>query len=242
MKETVRKYDISRTFYNDTLWVTFFLMNVLYSLGQIMVKYNYSSVSDTNPISIAIHAGIYLVGVVFVLKVFTEWRCVRCALMEVVYFILKVFILLPSVSATFSYLLIARAICILVGAVMGHTVFKNTYLKIKNEPIAFNAKIVVPTVGLSFILFVIVYHRYILQMAFGLFILWFLKTMFAGGGWDYVSSATETVGSSSGGSCNDSYSYSSSYSSGNSGQERIAFSQYDFTRGNIADDIDRIDF
>lgn len=46
-------------FYSDTLWVTFFLINSLYSLGQIMVKYNYSSVSDTNPISIAIHGGIY---------------------------------------------------------------------------------------------------------------------------------------------------------------------------------------
>lgn len=244
-KEAGRKYDMAHIFYNDTLWVAFFLMNALHSLGQVMVKYNYSSVSDTNPISIAIHGGIYLIGVVFVLKVFSQWRCVRCGFMEAVYFILKVFILLPEVSATFSYLLAARAVCMITGAVMGHTVFKKTYQEIKNEHLNFNSHIVIPMVGFSLIIFVIVYHRYILLMAFGAFILWFMTNMFAVEGIEdevVETSATACSGCSNSSGSSD-HNYQRSYHSEENGQqERIAFSQYDFTTGNFADDIDRIDF
>lgn len=125
---------------------------------------------------------------------------------------------------------------------MGYIVFKKTYQEMKDAHINLNFRILIPTVGLSLIVFVIVYHRYILLMAFGAFILWFMTNMFGSkDSGEFEASATAVSGSASGGNGNDGY--QPSYNSGGSGQqERIAFSQYDFTKGNIVDDIHRIDF
>lgn len=231
---------MAHIFYNDTLWMVFYIMNALYSLGQVMVKYNYSSVSDTNPISVALHGGFYIICVIAVFTPISEFRFVRCGFLEAIYFIIKVFIFIPEFSSSFLNLFIARMICIAVGALMGCTIFRKQYREMKGETNSANLLIVIPIAVLSVIVFIVVYYKYLILMISGAIISVICFALMKG-------MAPAEVGGTSGTNIksrnNTGDDYQPSYSGGNEqSQERIAFSQYDPSRGNIAEDINRIDF
>lgn len=236
----MKKDVMAHIFYNDTLWMSFYIMNALYSLGQVMVKYNYSSVADTNPISVALHGGFYIICAVVVYNPISEFRFVRCGFLEAIYFILKIFIFIPEFSSPFFNLFIVRVICIAVGALMSCTIFRKQYREMKEEVNDANPFIVIPVAVLSAIIFIVAYHKYLILMVVGAFLsvicLALMKAM-----------APAEVGGTSGTNIksrnNTGNEYQPSYSGDNEqSQERIAFSQYDPSRGNMADDIHRIDF
>lgn len=166
VKAKCRTLSIADIFYNDTLWTVFYIFNVLYALGRVMVRFNYSSVADSNPISVFLHGGFYLVCVMAVFVLCIRAQFTRCSAMEMFYFGLRIIVLCPQFSETFSYLLAARVICILVGAFMGVTVFKKQYREM-DKRYYFRWKVILPAAVLSIVLFVIVYHEYVLQMIGG---------------------------------------------------------------------------
>lgn len=166
VKSKCRMLSIADIFYNDTLWTVFYIFNALYAFGRVMVRYNYSSVADSNPISVALHGGFYLVCAMVVGRLCMGVRFARCSAMEMLYFGLRIIVFCPQFSGTFSYLLAARVICILVGAFMGVTVFKKQYRE-KDKKYHFRWKVILPVVALSIVLFVIVYHEYVKQMIWG---------------------------------------------------------------------------
>lgn len=166
VKTKHRKLTITDILYNDTLWIVFYIFNTLYALGRVMVRYNYSSVADSNPISVALHGGFYLVCVIVVYILCMSAKFARCSVMEMLYFGLRIIVLCPQFSETFSYLLAARVICILVGAFMGVTMFKKQYREL-DKKYHFHWKVISPMAVLSIVLFVIVYHEYVKQMIWG---------------------------------------------------------------------------
>lgn len=166
VKTKHRKLAIADILYNDTLWIVFYIFNTLYALGRVMVRYNYSSVADSNPISVVLHGGFYLVCVMVVGRLCMGVRFARCSAMEMLYFVLRIIVLCPQFSETFSCLLAARVICILVGAFMGVTVFKKQYREM-DKKYHFRWKVILPVAVLSIVLFVIVYHEYVKQMIWG---------------------------------------------------------------------------
>lgn len=166
VKTKHRKLAITDILYNDTLWTVFYIFNILYALGRVMVRYNYSSVADSNPISVVLHGGFYLVCAMVVGGLCMRARFARCSAMEMLYFGLRIIVLCPQFSETFSYLLAARVICILVGAFMGGTVFKKQYREM-DKKYHFRWKVILPVAVLSIVLFVIVYHEYVIQMIGG---------------------------------------------------------------------------
>lgn len=163
---------ITDILYHDILWTVFYLFNILYALGRIMVRFNGSPASDGNPISVALHAGFYLICVIAVgtLCLSTGTKFARCSAMEILYFGLRIIVLTPQFSETFSYLLAARVICILGGAFMGFVLFKKQYKEMDKE-YHFRWKIILPVAVFSIVLFIIVYHEYVKQMIGGTFIL-----------------------------------------------------------------------
>ncbi|MCX4297561.1 MAG: hypothetical protein OSJ73_11075 [Lachnospiraceae bacterium] len=166
VKTKHRKLTITDILYNDTLWIVFYIFNTLYALGRVMVRYNYSSVADSNPISVALHGGFYLVCAMAVCILCMRAKFARCSAMEMLYFGLRIIVLCPQFSETFSYLLAARVICILVGVFMGVTVFKKQYREM-DKKYHFRWKVILPVAVLSIVLFVIVYHEYVKQMIWG---------------------------------------------------------------------------
>ena len=64
----------------------------------------------------------------------------------------------------------ALPICILVGAFMGVIVFKKQYREM-DKKYHFRWKVILPVAVLSIVLFVIVYHEYVMQMIGGAFII-----------------------------------------------------------------------
>lgn len=166
VKTKHRKFTITDILYNDTLWMVFYIFNTLYALGRVMVRYNYSSVADSNPISVVLHGGFYLVCVMVVGRLCMAVKFARCSAMEMFYFGLRIIVLCPQFSETFSYLLAARVICIMVGAFMGVTVFKKQYREM-DKKYHFCWNVILPVAVLGIILFVIVYHEYVKQMIWG---------------------------------------------------------------------------
>lgn len=160
---------IAYVFFNDTLWTVFYILNVLYALGKVMVRYNYSSVADSNPISVALHSGFYLICSMLV-YILCRWaKFARNSVMEILYFGLKLFVFCPQFSENFSYLLAARVICILAGVVISFILLKSKYRKIdKRYNISF--AVTIPVVILSLILFLVVYHEYVKLMIWGAFL------------------------------------------------------------------------
>lgn len=182
-----RVLSIADIFYNDTLWIVFYIFNVLYAFGRVMVRYNYSSVADNNPISVALHGGFYIACAMVVFIFCMKAKFARCSAMEMFYFGLKIFVLCPQFSETFSYLLAARIICILGGAFIGFTLFKKQYGKMSKKH-HFRWKIILPVVALSIVLFVIVYHAYLMQMIWGAVIIAIIVAFCSlGGGSNVIS-------------------------------------------------------
>lgn len=170
VKTKHRKLTIIDILYDDTLWIVFYIFDTLYAFGRVMVRYNYSSVADSNPISVALHGGLYLICAMVVGGQCMGARFARCSVMEMLYFGLRIIVLCPQFSETFSYLLAARVICILVGAFMGVIVFKKQYREM-DKKYHFRWKVILPVAVLSIVLFVIVYHEYVMQMIGGAFII-----------------------------------------------------------------------
>ncbi|MDE6568682.1 MAG: hypothetical protein K2K70_13265 [Lachnospiraceae bacterium] len=226
--------------YNDTMWAVFYFMNALYSLGRVMVKYNYSSVSDSNPISVALHGGIYIVCAVVVFKLCKTFKAARCSMMEAVYFGLKVFYFCWQFSENFAYLFTARAICIAAGAFMSCTLFRAEYKTMDKE---YNSRlaITIPAMTVSLIVFIAVYHKYVLLMLWGAAISVFCIKVF--GAMDQGAGASSGSYVSIGSREEDDGCENTNSADDTDGQpEMINFSEYDFTRGNIAEDINRIKF
>lgn len=163
VKTKHRKLTITDILYNDTLWIIFYIFNTLYALGRVMVRHNYSSVADSNPISAALHGGCYLVCAMVVYILCMKAKFARCSAMEMLYFGLRIIVLCPQFSETFSYLLAARVICILVGTFMGIIVFKKQYREM-DKKYHFRWNVILPVAVLSIVLFVIIYHEYVMQM------------------------------------------------------------------------------
>ena len=166
VKTKHRMLSMADILYNDILWTVFYIFNILYALGRIMVRYNDGT--DGNPISVALHGGFYLICVMAVgaLCLSTATKFARCSVMEILYFGLRITVLSPQFSETFSYLLAARAICILGGAFMGFALFKKQYREM-DKKYRFHWKIILPMAALSIVLFVIVYHECVKQMLGG---------------------------------------------------------------------------
>ncbi len=165
-KSKCRMLSIADIFYNDTLWTIFYIFNALYAFGRVMVRYNYSSVADSNPISVALHGGFYIVCATVVYTLCMRAKFARCSAMEVFYFGLKIIVLCPQFSETFSYLLAARIICILGGTFMSFTMFKKKYREMAKRYCG-RLAIILPVAALSLVLFIIVYHEYVKQMIWG---------------------------------------------------------------------------
>ena len=86
VKTKHRKLTIIDILYDDTLWIVFYIFNTLYAFGRVMVRYNYSSVADSNPISVALHGGFYLICAMVVGGQCMGARFARCSVMEMLYF------------------------------------------------------------------------------------------------------------------------------------------------------------
>lgn len=166
VKSKSRKLSIADIFYNDTLWTIFYIFNTLYAFGRVMVRYNYSSVADSNPISVALHGGFYIVCAMVVFTLCMRAKFARCSVMEALYCGLRIMVLCPQFSETFSYLLAARIICILGGTFMSFTLFKKKYREMAKRYCG-RLAIILPVAALSLVLFIIVYHEYVKQMIWG---------------------------------------------------------------------------
>lgn len=166
VKTKHRMLSMADILYNDTLWIVFYIFNTLYALGRIIVRYNYSSVADSNPISVALHGGFYIMCVIIVFSLCMKAKFARCSAMEMLYFGLRIIVLSQQFSETFSYLLAARIICILGGAFMGLILFKKQYREM-DKKYHFHWKVILSVAALSIVLFVIVYHEYLKQMIWG---------------------------------------------------------------------------
>lgn len=226
--------------FNDSLWLFMYIAGGLISFHAIADEYNVSRVADTNPIRAALACGFYLVCCAVLTYACVRFRFLRIGIVELVYVVVKL-IVRDGANASFSLLLMARLGCVAICLIISFLLARASYARHRNEWIGDSF---CPVGIILAILLVVAYVVFNLEKVFELigggmlaaFIMYRLATM---GPIDFGDFGYRNQGRTTSYS-NDTD--SSGISTSNTSSERISFSNYDISRGDIAKDFDRIDF
>ena len=232
-------------FYNDNLWLVSYVIGCLVTLSAILDEYNVSTVSDTNPIAMALAGGFYLFCSVAVGCMYLNFKCMRIGIVEAIYMVLKV---LGFDFDNFGMSLLLRVYCIVGCFCLSHIILRPIYKKCKEDSVLDSLCLSGILMAIISIVVYIIVNRVKIGLMIGggmvLFFVFKFWGMMGGGmevdGVSYGNGGNSVSGGSSASSGSDSVGNGISTSSNQS--ERIAFSNYDFSRGDFAKDFNKIDF
>lgn len=239
LKKQKRKLFKGGLLYNDNLWLISYIIGCLPTLNAILDEYNVSAVSDSNPIAMALAGGFYLVCSAVVGYMYFNFKFMRIGIVESIYMVLR---LIGFAFDSFIMLFLLRFCCVAVCFCLSYIIFRPIFKKCKEDKVLDSLCLSGIMIAIISIIVFIVINRVKIGMMIGggiVAVLAFKLIGIMGNGIEVGGVSTGNVGSSVS-TDNESGGNDTNTSDGQS--ERIAFSNYDISRGDIGKDFNRIDF
>lgn len=236
LKKQKRKLFKGGLLYNDNLWIISYIIGCLPTLNAILDEYNVSAVSDSNPIAMALAGGFYLVCSVVVGYMYLNFKFMRIGIVEAIYMVLR---LIGFAFDSFIMLLLLRLCCLAVCFCLSYIIFRPIFKKCKEDKVLDSLCISGIVIALMSIIVFVAINRVKIGMMIGGGIVAIIAFNLLG----IMGDGIEISGVSSGNfASTDNESVESDMNTSDGQSERIAFSNYDISRGDIGKDFNRIDF